>query len=88
VLRDYEQLLRQARKRGAGRRTGDTAQEFASRLAPLVPAASTDLSVMTEVFAEARYSRHSIEEPQARLVAGCWERLRPRLRDRKGSVAS
>jgi hypothetical protein len=86
----YSGLVRWAEKRLRPREPGESAHEYQSALAVLLPAASTDLASVTEIYARARYGAH---EPDSNTVDEMRQAIRriralprPRKRDLKNTI--
>jgi hypothetical protein len=73
----YRRMSQRAERAGLPRRTGQTPEEYALYLEPTLtePALTGDLSGLTGLYEEARYSAHPIAEGQASEARQCSERL-------------
>jgi hypothetical protein len=76
----YLSLLDHAARRGAGRRAGQTPNEYRSALAPRLSDVQSELDGLTEAFNIAQYSRRSIATREVVAAQRWWIRLRRALR--------
>jgi hypothetical protein len=76
----YLAMLRRSRERGVPRHPGQTPYEYARQLSNRVPEAQDDVSSLTNVFVEAKYSLHEVTQQQAGRVRQSWERIKKMLK--------
>jgi hypothetical protein len=81
----YRQLIERARRAGLPRRTGQTPDEYADYLAPELEVApgqalTPQLENLTNLYDEARFSPHPIDESQAQTARQHTEQLNAHLR--------
>jgi hypothetical protein len=76
----YLAMLRRSRERGMPRHPGQTPYEYARQLSNRVPEAQDDVSSLTNVFVEAKYSLHEVTQQQAGRVRQSWERIKKMLK--------
>jgi len=79
----YLSIEERARRLGLPRRTGQTASEYSRQLRQELPDLDPDLTGLTDLFLEARYSRRPFEEERAAGARTLWQRVRARLRARR-----
>ncbi len=80
VLYYYLSILRRAGRQGFPRRRAQTPHEYDASLGPHLPEAQQEMSLLTQAFVEARYSRHAIDQERARQVRADWQRVKAGLR--------
>ncbi len=83
VLLLYLGMLKHNQENGFPRRPSQTPQEYAHSLDRLLPEEYEDIHGLTDVFVEARYSRHEIDAVQASLVRQCWQNIHNALLSRR-----
>ncbi|MCK5313582.1 MAG: DUF4129 domain-containing protein [Anaerolineales bacterium] len=82
VLFFYLAMIRRAEERGIPRNPSQTPYEYSQKLGLGVSDLATesdvqeDISVLTDQFVEALYSRHEVSATQANLVKRSWDRIR------------
>lgn len=81
VLLTYLLMVRWNTQNGFKRLPHQTPYEYAHRLIVWVPAAQTDLEMITQLFMEARYSRHTITPEQADSAQAAWEQVQKIFQD-------
>ena len=79
----YLAVEERARRLGLPRHSGQTALEYSRRLRREMPDLDPDLSALTDVFMEARYSPHPFGEERVGGARRFWQRVRSRLRARR-----
>jgi hypothetical protein len=79
----YLSVEERARRAGVPRQKGQTATEYSRELRRQIPDLDPDLSGLTELFLEARYSPHPFESEQLGVARSLWQRVRARLRARR-----
>jgi len=86
----YSGLLRWAAKKLRPRKPGESAHEYQSALAVLLPAGSTDLASVTETWVRARYGAHEPDSDTVDEMRQAVRRIcalpRPRRRDLKNTM--
>jgi len=80
VLYYYLSILRRAGQQGLPRQRTQTPYEYDAHLAPHLPQAQQEMTLLTQVFVEARYSLHTISREQARQVHAHWQQVKAALR--------
>jgi len=80
ILYYYLSILRRAGQRGFPRQRAQTPHEYDVNLAPNLPAAQQEMTLLTQAFVEARYSRHAFDRERARRVRADWQRVKAALR--------
>jgi hypothetical protein len=90
VLYYYLSILRRADQQGFPRQRTQTPYEYEGTLAPHLIQAQQEMSLLTQAFVEARYSRHTFERQQARRVRLDWQRVKAALQalKRKSDTAT
>ncbi len=84
VLFFYRALLRRSAERGLTRGPGQTPEEFATRLRPVIdPEAGEPVDQLTRAYETARYSRREVAAGDALKARTWWERARDALRQRQ-----
>jgi hypothetical protein len=78
----YLALLRRTGEAKLPRADWQTPNEYESYLRRHLPEVEQELSSMTEVFVEVRYSQHSVAESQIKTIRFAWEQVRKYLRSR------
>jgi hypothetical protein len=79
VLYYYLSIVQRAGQLGFPRRPAQTPDEYQDTLEPKLPQLQHDVSLLTQAFVEARYSRHTIESDLARRVRVHWQRVKMEL---------
>jgi hypothetical protein len=79
ILYYYLSILRRAERQGFPRRRAQTPYEYDGTLAPHLPQAQQEMTLLTQAFVEARYSRHTFDRGQARRVRVNWQRVKAAL---------
>lgn len=79
ILYYYLNILQRAEQRGLARRKDQTPYEYEPELSQTVPEAEPAVNLLTQAFVQARYSRESFEETQAKLVKRLWQQVRREL---------
>jgi hypothetical protein len=79
ILYYYLSILRRAERQGFPRQRAQTPYEYDATLAPHLPQAQQEMTLLTEAFVEARYSQHVIEPGQARRMRVEWQRVKAAL---------
>lgn len=77
----YLSLVKLGGERGLERPPSETPYQYEIRLSSVLPDLDQDFHDLTHSFIEARYSRHSIDEPQAAYALNIWERIKAALRN-------
>jgi len=80
ILYYYLSILRRAGRQGFPRQRAQTPHEYDVTLGPHLPQAQQEMSLLTQAFVEARYSRHTFDREQARRVRADWQRVKAALR--------
>jgi len=90
VLYYYLSILRRADQQGFPRQRAQTPYEYEGTLAPHLLQAQQEMTLLTQAFVEARYSRHTFEREQARRVRLDWQRVKAALQalKRKSETAT
>jgi hypothetical protein len=83
ILAYYFNILEQAKKHGAGRKTHQTPYEYEPRLKQSAPAAQGEIHDLTDVFVRARYSQETFGEEEIASVKREWQQIRKALRRRR-----
>lgn len=78
-------MLRRGSEGGHPRRNSQTPYEYAASLENFYPDVDKDITSLTEIFVEARYSQHDIDDGDANLVKDYWRRIRKAFRKRRNS---
>jgi hypothetical protein len=78
----YLALLRRMDEVKLPRAGWQTPGEYENYLRRQLPEVEEELSDITEIFCEARYSQHSVAEGQIKVVRAAWEQVRKFLRSR------
>jgi hypothetical protein len=81
----YAGLVRWAARNLRPRESGESATEYQSALSSLLPAASTDLASVTEVYTRARYGAHEPDNDAMEEMRQAIRRIRALPRPRKRS---
>jgi hypothetical protein len=79
ILYYYLSVVEWARRQGYPRRSSETPYEYDATLGPKLPEAQQELTSLTQVFVEARYSRQTFDREQDRRVRIIWKRVRAAL---------
>ena len=79
----YISLAQRAAAVGWGRSAGQTPYEYSRELATRLPERAAEVTALTEAFVDAKYSRRTIGDDEARRVRRPWERLRGELQVRR-----
>jgi hypothetical protein len=79
----YTEMVRMGGEHGIERRPSQTPYVYEQRLDQALPDVHQDLHGLTETFLEARYSPHSIEQPEAEKAASLWDHIKAVLRSWK-----
>jgi len=90
VLYYYLSILRRADQQGFPRQRTQTPYEYEGTLAPHLLQAQQEMTLLTQAFVEARYSRHAFDREQARRVRVDWQRVKAALQalKRKSDTAT
>lgn len=75
----YLALIRRGGEQGIPRQPAQTPLEYAQTLDRVLPRAENDIDQLTDVFIEARYSRHAVENEDANRVKKTWDKIRRAL---------
>ncbi len=86
ILYYYLNILHRAEQHGLARRKDQTPYEYEPELSQTVPEAEPAVNLLTQAFVQARYSRESFEETQAKRAKGLWQRVRQELRSLRGKA--
>jgi hypothetical protein len=76
----YLAMLRRSGERGVSRHPDQTPYEYARELSDWVPEARDEVSSLTNVFVEARYSLHEVTQQHAGRVRQSWIRIKKVLK--------
>ena len=76
IIQDYLALLKVSSQQGLGRKPSQTPYQYEKHLQEAVPDVQDDMSNLTEVFIEARYSQHPIGETQSRRASTLLDRIK------------
>jgi hypothetical protein len=76
----YRELLKLTAQRGLRRKKQETPHEFLRRASAMLPAAESDLRVLTEHYVLARYYPQCLTENDCQAARASWHRLRKQLR--------
>jgi hypothetical protein len=79
ILYYYLSILRRADQQGFPRQRTQTPYEYQGTLNPHLPQAQQEMTLLTQAFVEARYSRRTFDREQARRVRLDWQRVRAAL---------
>ena len=79
ILYYYLSVLRRAGRLGLPRQRAQTPYEYEGTLGPHLPQAQQEMSLLTQAFVEARYSRRAFDREQARQVRAHWQRVKAAL---------
>lgn len=82
VVYYYLNILERVQKGGLARRPPQTPFEFEPELSQAAPEAEQEVSILTQAFVQARYSRQELNETQAGLARVLWQRIRQALNRR------
>jgi hypothetical protein len=83
IIYFYLNLVEMASQHGLERKPSQTPYQYESQLKSALPDVDEDVHNLTDTFLEARYSRHTVEDPQARQAQSLWEHIREVLRGKK-----
>jgi hypothetical protein len=83
ILYFYLSVLQRAGRQGFPRRPAETPDEYRTTLGPNLPEVQQDVESLTQAFVEARYSRHSFRQEQAKRVRVSWQRVKAALQTLK-----
>jgi hypothetical protein len=83
VIYFYLSLIHLGGERGLNRRESQTPYQYEQRLEEAIPDVEEELHGLTETFLEARYSRHTVEEPQAEKASSLLEHIKAVMRSWK-----
>jgi len=81
----YLSVEERARRLGLPRATGQTASQYSRRLRREMPDLDPDLTGLTDLFLEARYSPHPFDDERASGARRLWQSVRARLRGRRSN---
>lgn len=79
ILYYYLSIVERARRQGYPRQRSETPFEYDTTLGPELPMARQELTLLTQAFVEARYSRQTFDREQDRQVRAIWKRVRAAL---------
>ena len=79
----YLALLRRTGEANLPRADWQTPYEYDKYLRRQLPEVEQELTSLTEIFTEVRYSQHSVAESQMENIRSAWEQVRNYLRNRK-----
>ncbi len=79
----YLSVEERARRLGLPRRKGQTASDYSRQLRRELPDLDPDLTGLTDLFLEARYSPHPFDDERASGARRLWQSVRARLRARR-----
>jgi hypothetical protein len=79
ILYYYLSILRRTERQGFPRQRAQTPYEYDATLASHLPQAQQEMTLLTQAFVEARYSRHAFDREQARGVRVDWQRVKAAL---------
>lgn len=79
----YFAFIRRGGEQGIPRQPAQTPSEYADTLDRMLPTMEQEVDQLTGAFIEARYSRHAVENDDAKRVKTIWERIRGALRGKK-----
>ena len=80
----YHALLRRGDETGLSRSESQTPEEYAAALEKSLPTVENEISLLTDAFSEARYSRHTIKPDDVNHVKNYWEQIRRVFRGKRG----
>jgi hypothetical protein len=80
----YGALLKRGDETGLPRKDSQSPEEYAEELERSLITVEDEITLLTDVFSEARYSNHAIEEDSVNQVKKYWERIRSVFRGRRG----
>jgi hypothetical protein len=80
VIYFYLNLVQLGEERGLDRKPSETPYQYENDLSGAIPEVQEELHGLTDTFLEARYSRHSLDEPNAQEASSLWERIKAALR--------
>jgi hypothetical protein len=80
----YHALLRRGEETGLPRQESQTPKEYAANLERSLPTIEAEIASLSEIFTEARYSRHNVESDDAETVKSHWEKIRKVFRGCRG----
>jgi hypothetical protein len=80
ILYYYLNILDRVAKHGPARQSSQTPYEYEPDLSQSIPEAQPAISLLTEAFVRARYSREPWLEAQADLAKALWQQIRRELR--------
>jgi len=79
ILYYYLSIVERARRQGYPRPRSQTPYEYDATLGPKLPEARQELTLLTQAFVEARYSRQTFDREQDRRAHVFWKRVRAAL---------
>jgi hypothetical protein len=80
----YLSTVKRAAQQGVPRQESETPSEYATDLKENWPDTETAVDELTEAFLHARYSRQPVTEEEIPPIKAQWQRLKARLRRRRG----
>lgn len=81
ILLVYLAMVRWNNQNGIYRKGSETPNEYARSLRRVLPDAEQEITLLTNSFMEARYTRHDITRDQAELMQVAWEHFQENLRN-------